>query len=333
MGSPVGIHQPVQTEVPVMLQLSVISAVPVHRLPVFRDPLVYRMVAPFPDEAPAKARVFFDQFPVLQEISGTVAHGMTVFHQQQRLFRVVLQIRFDLLKGRIHPSDEVDLVKLVFPVFWQIIGTLIGGEPCRVRLLRPPERFLKGASVPALVPHGPDQDAGTVPVPQHHGTHPVQGRLDEGRIIRDPPVGQLHSLRIVVFPEIQRRRAVALIVRFVDHVESHAVVELVKIRDIRIVACPHRVEIVGLDHFQVSAYLFHGHACTRHRVGFMTVDSPEFDGGAVQEDHTVPDADLPEAHMFGDGLLRRFHDQPVQLRCLRGPEQRIPDLQPDIGRI
>ena len=329
---PVGIHQSVQAEIPVVLQFSVIPAVPVHTLSVFRDALIYRVIAPLPDEAAAETRILFDQLPVLKKIPGAVAHGVAVLHKQQRFFRILLQICFDLLKSRIHPSDEIDVAELVFPVFRQVVGALIGGEPGRIRLFRPLQRLLKGASVAALVSHGPDQHGGTVPVPQHHGAHPVQGRLNERRVVGDPLMRQLHPLRIIVLLIAKRRRSVAFIVRFIDDVQAQGVAELVKIRDIRIVAGPHRVEIVGLDHFQVLPDLLHGHTRPCHRIGFVAVDAPEFNGGPVQEHHAVPDADFTEADIFRDRFVLCLQDQPVQVRGLRRPEKRIFDLHPDLVR-
>ena len=92
MRCPVGIDQAVKAEVAVMLQFSVISAVPIHRLSVRSHALHDSVIAPFPYESAAQGRIFLSQITIFFKISRAVAHRMAIFDKQQRLFRLVIQI-------------------------------------------------------------------------------------------------------------------------------------------------------------------------------------------------------------------------------------------------
>ena len=105
----VGIDESVQTEIVVVLKLAVVSAIPVHGFAVFGDSLVDSVIAPFPDISAAKTRVFLSQVPVFLKVSGTVAHGMTVFDQKERLLGIFGKIVDDIRERRIHSSVEIDI--------------------------------------------------------------------------------------------------------------------------------------------------------------------------------------------------------------------------------
>ena len=253
----VRIDQTIQTEIRVMLQLAVVAAVPVHVFAGRSPPLVDGVVTPLPDESAAECGILFRQIQIFLKITGAVAHGVAIFHQEKRLVGSIVQIVCHLGKGGIHAPEQVDVGDVKLPIPAQIEGALIVRQPRGVRLLGPPQGFLKGDAIAALVAHGPDQNAGAVPVPQDHGAHPVERGLHKVRIVCNSYVCQPHPLRIVIFAKIQRRRPMALIVRLIDHIESHAVAELIEPRNIGIVAGSNRVEVVGLDHAKVQQGLVH----------------------------------------------------------------------------
>ena len=275
---PVRIDQPVQAEVPVVLQLSVVSAVPVHLLPVIRCSLIDRMIAPLPNESAAECRIFLGQVQILLEVTWAVAHGMAVLHEEERLVRLVVEVIRDFVKTRVHAPDEVDTRDIEVLVGAFIERALIGREPRRVGLLCPAQSLFERAAVTALVSHRPDQDRGAVPVPDDHGTDPVQRRLDEIRVVRDPDMRLAHPLRVVLLPEREGAGPVALIVGFVYDVEAQFVAELVEPGRIGIMAGPDRVEIVGLDHAQVLQRLIEAAHRPGHGVRFVAVDAAESDG-------------------------------------------------------
>ena len=225
---PVRIDQAVQAEIPVVLQLTVIPAVPVHGLPVLRRTLIDRVVTPLPDKPAAERRILLGQIQILLKVPGAVAHRMAVFHQKQRDVRIIVQIVRDLVEAGIHAPVEVNIRDIKLPDRTHIKSTLIMGQSCRVVFFGPTQSFLKGAAVTALVAHGPYQNGRTVPVPDDHGPDPVQRRLDEIRVVRDPEMGFAHPLRVILFPEGEGSRPMALIIGFVDDIEAQLITELIK---------------------------------------------------------------------------------------------------------
>ena len=117
----------------------------------------------------------------------------------------------------------------------------------------------------------------------------------------------------------------AFIVRFVDHIQTQFVTELVEIRGVRIVAGADGVEVVFLDHEQVLQHLFRGIHGARHGVGFVAVNAAKLDRRSVQQQNAVPDTDAAEAHALPDDFMLRVNHQGIQVRRLRVPEERVPD--------
>ena len=200
--APVGVDQSVQAEVRVMLQLSVISAVEKDVFAGRCFALVDGVVAPLPDKAAAESGIDFRQVPVFFEVAGAVAHGVAVFHQQERLVGRALQVVRHLGEGRVHAPEEVDVGDVELPVAAQVESAFVVGEPGGVRLFGPPQGPLESDAVAALIAHGPDQDAGTVAVPDDHGPDPVQRGLNERRVVGDSDMSQAHAFRVIILAKI-----------------------------------------------------------------------------------------------------------------------------------
>ena len=169
----------------------------------------------------------------------------------------MLQILCYLGKSRIHTPEQINVRNIKFPVPAQVERALVMGQPCRIRFFGPAEGLLKGDPIAALIPHGPDQDTGTVAVPYDHGPDPVQGSFYEIRIVGDPDMGQTHPFRVIILPKVKRGCSMAFIVCFINDIEPHTVTELIEPGYIRIMAGPDRVEIVALDHAQIQERLIH----------------------------------------------------------------------------
>ena len=168
MRLPVGIDQTVQAEVGVVLELSMVSAVPIHVLSCRCFALVDGVVAPLPDKTAAEGRILLRQVQVFLEVAGAVAHGVAVFHQQKRLVRIIIQIISHFGKSRVHASEQVDVGDVELAVAAQIECALVMCQACGICLFGPPQSPLKGDSVAALISHGPDKNAGAVAVPDDH---------------------------------------------------------------------------------------------------------------------------------------------------------------------
>ena len=323
VGPPVGIDKAIQTEVGVMLEFSVVSAVKEDRFALRCFAAPNSVVTPFPYKAAAESGIFFRKIPVFFEIAGAVAHGVTVLHQKERFVRILFQVLGHFGKGRVHAPEQIDVGDVVSPVAAEIVSAFIVRKPRGIRLFGPSEGPLEGDAEAALVAHGPDQDAGAVAISDDHGAHSVQRGLYKGRVVRDAHVSQAHPLRVILFIKIQRRRPVALIVGFVDHIQADEVAELVKPGNIGIMAGADCVEIVGFDHAQVQKSLVHTADRAREGIGFVAVDAAESNRRSIQSQYAVFDLHFSETDLFGDDLTAGIHDQRVQIRLLGIPQARV----------
>ena len=150
---------------------------------------------------------------------------MAVFTEDEGLLPVFLQVRADIVRGGIHfrfdigdlpqAQGRIDIVHLVVALIMH--GT--GG----IQALQFPAHLQDHRSGQALVAAGPDDDAGMVPVPAHHGADPVQEQRLPGRLrAREHLVLPDESL-----PE-HVPHAVAFHVVLVDDVQAQLVAEAVK---------------------------------------------------------------------------------------------------------
>ena len=130
-----------------------ITAVPVHGFAVFGSSFVDGVIAPFPDEAAAEGGVLFRQIEILFKVTGAVSHRVTVFDEQKRFLRGLVQIFGDFPKRGIHAAEEVDVRCVIIPVAAQIKSALVVCEPGGVGFFGPAKGFFKGTAVTAFVPH------------------------------------------------------------------------------------------------------------------------------------------------------------------------------------
>ena len=115
----------------------------------------------------------------------------------------------------------------------------------------------------------------------------------------------------------------ALIVSLIDDIETQLVAELIKPGHIGIMAGPDRVEVIRLDHLQIPQRLFQRAHSSRHRIGFVAVDTPELNGRSVQRDHQISHFHPSESDFLCNDFFARVHDQRVQDGILCVPELRL----------
>ena len=132
MRTAVRIDETVKAEIAVVLKLPEISAVPVHGLSVPGRSLIDRVVAPFPDESSAQTGIFLDQLPVLLQIARAVSHGVAVLYEEERFFRIGVQIIRNIFEGRVHSAEKIDIGYVIFTVMCSVKGTLIGRQSGRL---------------------------------------------------------------------------------------------------------------------------------------------------------------------------------------------------------
>ena len=180
------------------------------------------------------------------------------------------------------------------------------GESCGIVFLRPSQCFFKGASIAALIAHRPDKDGRTVAVAQNHGRYPIQRSFQKCGVIRNSLVCKSHALGVIILVAIQGRSSVALVICFINHVQSQLVAELIKIRHVRVVAGADRIKIVLLDHLEILQHLLKTHSRAGNRVRFVPVHAAKFDGAAIEQYNPIPDTNRSESYALYDGLIFRF---------------------------
>ena len=143
-----------------------------------------------------------------------------------------------------------------------------------------PCRFKRIAEA-SLVPHGPDQDRGVIPVLQHHGTDPFQHRFLPRGIIPRQHTGVIG-------------KSVTFNVRFIHHVKTVQVTKFIPQRCLGIVAVPHRVEVGALDQPDILFHDLTGQRTPRGMMDLVAVDPFQLDRYPVHKKLTIPDHDRPE---------------------------------------
>ena len=91
-------------------------------------------------------------------------------------------------------------------------------------------------------------------------------------------------------------------VGFVHHIESKRVAEFIPPLTVGIMTGAHGIDIGLFHQADVAEHQFFGHHLTRLGVHLMTVHTTKARGNAVDEQLSVLDFHLTEAHFSGDTL-------------------------------
>ena len=309
--SPVGEDQAVDDEVAVVHGFAEVAAV--GEVPfALRGDLGDPVVDPLPDEPPVQAGVPVEQFGVVGQAARAVAHGVPVFaqhHGQAATVLVVLGVRGD---GFLTAADRVEfVVPGVHPavdIGVEGVGlALVVDQPARVAAADPPGHLLQVAAGARLVAQRPDDHAGMVLVPLDGALDPVQA----GR----PPAGIVAG---VVAPAGQGE-TVGLQVTLVDHQQAVLVAQVEEPRVRRVVAGPHRVDVVPLHQQDVGPHGGLVQAAARFGMPLVAVHPAELHRAAVEPDLPVADLDAAEPDPEADVPARTGQDRVVQPGMLVRP--------------
>ena len=183
--SAVRIDQAVHTEIAIVNSLAVVTSVGVHSLAIWRFAHIDGVVTPLPHKSSTGGIVAVEELEVVLQISGTVAHGMTVFAQNVRLVAVTINIFSHLGYGWIHSAVEIQIAVVIFSLTVCILCALVVGEAGAVIGLDPGKSLFKCHTVCALISHGPDHNAGAVLVPDDAAFDAVKNGFAEFRVVGD----------------------------------------------------------------------------------------------------------------------------------------------------
>ena len=306
---PVSAHQSVVQEVVIARHVgpAIIPAVSEERAAVLlrQQPLVDEV----PDEPALEDVVLAEEVPVFLETAEAVAHGVSVFAEDERPhLRVVQCVPFERVVMRVHVPDDVG-VPLVH-------GPFVGHKPRAVLGLGPQVELVKVVPVARFIAHRPNDDARVVAVAFDHALHAAHVGVEPSRIVAQRPVQ--------IVPH-----AVRFDVGLVVHVQAVFVAEVVPVGVVGVMRGAHCVEVVGLHQADVLAHGFARNHVPRFEVVFVAVHAFDEYRLAVDEQLFAPDLDFAESDAFLDGLnapsFRIVLDQVhfVQVRGFRRPQKRV----------
>ena len=325
-GSSVREHQAIDAEVAVMGPFAAVTAVQILSLAILGDTGVDSVVAPLPNEAAAHNVVFLDELPVIFQIAGAVTHGVRILAHQEGLVRVGIQIALQAFHRGIHITVQINVGEIILTLAAAVLGAFIVGQSGRIEVLGPGQSCFKAAAIGAFIAHGPADNRGTVLISLDTQLGTVHGCFHKVGVICKGFVPGLNMiLPDIIFFAVQSGSAVAFVVSLIDDHEAALITQLVEHGCIGIVAGTNCIEIVFLNHPQVTLHMLDADDGAGNRIGVMAVDAAELNGAAVQEHDVVLNVDRTEAHTVGNDFIGSFQQQSVQVRLLRIPEGRILD--------
>ena len=293
----IGSDKPIATEVAVVRLIAEIPAVGVMTR--FQK----GVFAPFPEESASEARMFFDDFPILGEAPGAVAHGVGIFVHEEGLvcwLRSVLAFVGGLTLLAFAYGGSGDII---FKQSGGGVGlTVEFGNDIHVCVLDRARIILtdfvacrlEGGAVSCFVTEGPEGDADVVAVHAHESFHAINsGGNPNGIVARQDAfvVGQ----------------PVGFEVSLVADVETSAVTEFVPQRVVGVVTRADGVEIGLFDQADVDEEAFAGDRAAPLRIVFVSVDAAEFDGNIIEVEDAVADG-------FGSEARSEVPDVPDAVR-------------------
>ena len=281
------------------------------------------MVTPLPDKTSADSIVLLDQAEIILQISRSVAHRVTEFTHHKWFSSILIYILMDLFQGWIHPAEQIDVVKVIFSLIRNVKRTLKMRQTGIVKLLRPLQRRFKGTAIGTFISHGPDHNTRTVLIPLHTALCTVYRRLSIIRIVRDHLIPEFSDGLPVHRFYITHGRSVAFIVRLVDHIKSHRIVQFIEMRRIGIMTGTDRVDIMLLHQNQILHNLLLADGKSGHRIAVVTVHTVEFYLLSVEINHISLDMDLADTHMVRNHLMLRLVDDRIQIRLLCVPQMGV----------
>ena len=203
MGAAIRIDQSVHAEIAVVRHLAEVAAVGVVRVGQGGFAGRHRVVDELPDATAHEVVVRIDQIPVVLKTSGTVAHGVRVFTQEQGLVkhRPVEIGCLNLLRRGVHSAFDVNMrtpqgtadlpVGFSLHVAVQPVGIPAGyvlavDEIVPVAAVQILRHFVLVAPDTGLVAQRPHQHRGMVLVPLIHPPDAIQVGILPFRIIGQP---------------------------------------------------------------------------------------------------------------------------------------------------
>ena len=213
------------------------------------------LVDEVPNEATESTRVAIEGIHVFLQITHGVAHSVLVFAQHNRL--VGIPIILNCIRTEVHPAVHIGVVPVAFVMHKASGVNLVGAFTFRG----------KHVTVTRFVTEGPENNGRMVLVALHHGIHAVHsGGAPVVAIFRKVVVG-----------------AMAFDVRFVNHVDTILVAQIIHHRVVRVMGHAERIDIETLHENHVFFHAVVSDCTAIIRIEFVAVNTVELHRHAVHE--------------------------------------------------
>ena len=203
---------------------------------------------------------------------------MHVLAQKIRLLRIILQVCPHLFGRCIHTAFHIaDFIKLPVPEH-----ALIMNHPGRVLFMEIPAHGQDTGSGIGFIAAGPPQDAGMVLIPLQHGRSPVHHTgLPLRQASRNVP-GWFTSAHFLP-------GSMAFQVCLIHDIDSVFIAKPVPEALVRIMAGAHRIDVVALEDFDVTAHILGRDGAAPSGIPLMAVHAIDDDAFTVHQHDLILD--------------------------------------------
>lgn len=195
--------------------------------------------------------------------------------------------------------------------------TLIMNETAVIPLTEETAHGLNTGSCVRLISAGPEENRRMVLIPLQHGSCPVHHTGLPFRPVSRHIPGRLAPSHLLP-------GAMAFQIRLIHQIDTVLIAQLIPPRLIRIMAGPHRIDIMLLHKPNIPQHVFFGNGSSPVRIEFMAIDSVKHQTSAVQTHDAVLHLKPSKSHrlpycLCSPAILQHSNLQLIQIRLLCTP--------------
>ena len=221
-------------------------------------------------------RILAHGVPVLLEVSDGIAHGMGVFALDEGTVGIGGGVPYTAFHSEIHRAVDVGIAVTSRPFVLYRTGRIIRLDPV--------VQLIEVLTVSGFIAHTPDNYARMVEIPFHHPLSPLEMSVREVGPLRQGSVTVTHS--------------VGFDVRFVGHIYSVLVAQVVPNGIVGIMAGPDGIDVEFLHYADIPYHVFPRKDIATVGIYLMTVDSFYEDRLSVDEELGSLHFHCPESHPY-----------------------------------
>ena len=315
------VYNPVGTEIVIGRSLIKVAAVCLKfiSIAVF---FINCLVNVIPDKPSLIKRFCIRQIGILVHCPAGISHSVGILAADKRLASVFGKEFLDLFHRCVHLA--LHIAGIIVTAILE--DAFVMYQSCRIFFTEELGHFINILSSEGLISAGPDQDGRMVFVSLIHGIYTIQHHRKPFRFVI------WHNEIFIPVHRIGIPASVALQVRLIDQIQTVFITKSVDQRRIRIMACPHCIDVVLLHDGQVFSKLLFRYMSSAHRAEFMPVNPFEDNSLTVQCHDAVFHLKSAESHFLRNdfhqsaGGVCHGNRQVIKIRLFRTPERRMIDL-------